>query len=215
MRSAPPRLDSGELSPPPPRQKRSAERRVQLLAAARELFAEKGYEAAAIDEIAKRAHAAAGAFYLYFRSKRQLLVVLMSDFLERLAALQLTPQSGTDMRSGLREFLSAVFRTDIEYSGVVRAWREAAASDPEIARMQKDIETWTHGRVLRVFRELNRHSNARADADLPGFARMMDRHFWSLLARRATSSSREFQREVALSADVIFRYLFRDSGPER
>jgi len=206
-----PALHTGEQQPGLPQQARSIEKRKKLLRAGRLLFAEKGYEATSIRQIAAEGGAAAGAFYIYFHSKRQMLVVLMNELLQRLASLNLQPTSGgDDVRTGLRDFLARVFRTDREYYGVVRAWQEAALSDPELGAMQGTIEVWTNARVLGVFQLLQRHPRARRDCDLPAFARMMDRHFWSLLARGSRMSPRDFDHEVELAADVIFHYLFHD-----
>ena len=209
--SHPPTLADDEDLPAPPRQARSLATRKKLLKAGRDLFAERGYHATSIQDLASRAGTAAGAFYTYFRSKRQLLIVLMNELLERLRDLDLRPTGGAaDVRSGLRSFLAAVFRADLEYYGVVRAWQEAALTDASLGRMQAAIERWTNARVLGVFRLLQNHPNARRDADLPTFARMMDRHFWSLLARGANLSRRDFDREVRIAADVIYHYLFQD-----
>ncbi len=41
----------------------------ELLAAAREVFAEKGYKAAGISDIAKKSQMADGTFYKYYESK--------------------------------------------------------------------------------------------------------------------------------------------------
>jgi len=210
--SRPPVLRTGE-QPDPPQQARSLEKRKRLLRAGRLLFAEKGYEAASIQQIAAKGGAAAGAFYTYFHSKRQLLVVLMNELLERLASLNLHPAAGGDVRTGLRNFLAGVFRADREYYGVVRAWQEAALSDRELGAMQRTIEEWTQARVLGVFQLLQRHSGARRDCDLPAFARMMDRHFWALLARGSSMRRQDFEHEVELAADVIYHYVFQDSGP--
>jgi AcrR family transcriptional regulator len=212
MREAPPPLlGADEDLPAPPRQARSLATRKKLLDAGRNLFAEQGYDATSIQAIASRAGTAAGAFYTYFRSKRQLLIVLMNELLERLRDLDLRPKGGGgDVRSGLHNFLAAIFRADLEYYGVVRAWQEAALVDAGLGRMQADIEAWTHARLLGVFRLLQKYPNARPDRDLPAFARMMDRHFWSILARGASLPAREFTRQVQIAADVIYHYLFQD-----
>jgi AcrR family transcriptional regulator len=202
-------LRTGEEQPAPPQQARSLEKRKKLLRAGCLLFAEKGYEATSIQRIAAAGGAAAGAFYTYFHSKRQMLVELMNELLQRLASLNLRPAGGDNIRAGLRSFLAGAFRADREYYGVVRAWQEAALSDPELGMMQKTIESWTQARVLGVFQLLQRHPKARRDCDLPGFARMMDRHFWSLLARGSRMRQRDFDHEVELAADVIYHYLFK------
>src|ERR1039458_3938019 len=209
--SGPPILADDEDLPAPPRQARSLVTRKKLLEAGRSLFAEQGYHATSIQEITARAGTAARGFYTYFRSKRQLPIVLMNELLERLSNLDLRPAGGgADVRAGLRGFLAAVFRADLEYYGVVRAWQEAALTDAGLGQMQAAIETWTNARVLGVFRLLQQYPNARPDRDLPTFARMMDRHFWSLLARGASLPRRECDREVRIAADVIYHYLFRD-----
>jgi AcrR family transcriptional regulator len=193
----------------PPRQARSHEKRASLMAAARALFGRKGYEATSIGDITSSANAAAGAFYTYFRSKQQLLVVLMDELIDRLSGVNITPGASSTTPEGLRDFLADVFRVDLEYYGVIRAWQEATLTDPELARLQRQIEAWTSRRILEVFQRLRATPNARKDTDLPTFARMMDRHFWSLLARRGSISQRDFNREIDVAADVIHRYLFR------
>jgi AcrR family transcriptional regulator len=194
---------------PLPRQQRSVEKRARILNAGRTLFHARGYEATSIEDITARAGVAAGAFYLYFRSKRQLLIVLMNELTERLAALDLRPAASKDMQSTLRAFVAALFRTDLEYFGVVRAWQEASLTDPELRAMHAEIESWTHSRILGLFRKLQALPRARRGTDLAAFAQMMDRHFWSLLARAATLTPRELQREVRIAADVMYRYLFQ------
>lgn len=193
-----PLLASSEELPSPPKQARSVEKRAKLLEAGRALFREKGYEATSIADVTARAGMASGAFYLYFRSKKQLLVVLMNELTERLAGIKLAATKE------LRPFIASLFRTDLEYFGVVRAWHEAILTDSELRAMHAEIEAWTQARILTLFRALQ----PRPDADVLAFARMMDRHFWSLLARASTLTPRELQRETRLAADVIQRYLF-------
>ncbi|HEY1351514.1 MAG TPA: helix-turn-helix domain-containing protein, partial [Ktedonobacteraceae bacterium] len=57
-------------------------RRAELLKAAREVLAEKGFEAATISEIVARAGVAQGTFYLYFPSKISLVVTLAAELQE-------------------------------------------------------------------------------------------------------------------------------------
>lgn len=183
-------------------------RRQKIVDAARVLFAKHGYEATSIEQITTTAGMASGAFYTYFRSKRQLLLVLMDELLERLESLDLRPGDDAQVRNGLRRFLSAVFRADIDYYGVIRAWQEATLADPALGARAKEVESWTAARIERVFRTLRRLPRARAGVDRATFARMMDRHFWALLATAGDRSSRQFDREIRVAADVIYYYLF-------
>lgn len=54
-------------------------RRKAILGAAKALFAEKGYDAATLDDIASRAGYAKGTIYLYFPSKEELFLNLMEE----------------------------------------------------------------------------------------------------------------------------------------
>jgi AcrR family transcriptional regulator len=61
-----------------------AERRAQILAKAREVFARLGYHAATVDDIVLAAGIARGTFYLYFEDKRAVFAELVDRFLARL-----------------------------------------------------------------------------------------------------------------------------------
>ena len=66
---------------------RGADRRTQLLSAARSVFAKKGYEEATVSEIVGRAGVAQGTFYLYFPGKEALAGAFAETLSERLAEL--------------------------------------------------------------------------------------------------------------------------------
>jgi AcrR family transcriptional regulator len=66
------------------RRRPKAERVREILAAARDVFAEQGYDAAPVAEIARRAGVVEGTIYKHFDSKRDLLFRVMSDFYESL-----------------------------------------------------------------------------------------------------------------------------------
>ncbi len=61
-------------------------RREQLLAAAREILAENGYERTTVSSIASRANVAQGTFYLYFPSKEALPGALALELSRALGA---------------------------------------------------------------------------------------------------------------------------------
>ena len=57
-----------------------AERRSTILAAARDVFAKRGYHASTIDDIVAETGVARGTFYLYFEDKRAVFSDLMDRF---------------------------------------------------------------------------------------------------------------------------------------
>jgi AcrR family transcriptional regulator len=64
---------------------KKAERRAQILEAARDVFARLGYHQATIDHIVGEAGVARGTFYLYFEDKRAVFAELIDQFSSRLA----------------------------------------------------------------------------------------------------------------------------------
>src|SRR5271169_2033976 len=69
------------------RKERSAARREAILSAALDEFSSRGFEAARLDDVAKRAGVAKGTIYLYFRDKESLF--------QELIRAMLTPLIGT------------------------------------------------------------------------------------------------------------------------
>jgi TetR/AcrR family transcriptional regulator, transcriptional repressor for nem operon len=67
------------------RTKPAEQRRADLLEAGRELFLAKGVAATSLDDITGRAGVSKGLFYLYFRSKDDLLNALQDQFSTELA----------------------------------------------------------------------------------------------------------------------------------
>ncbi|MFT3956009.1 MAG: TetR/AcrR family transcriptional regulator [Piscinibacter sp.] len=63
----------------PPRQRRKEARPQELIDAALELFAEKGFAATRSEEVAARAGVAKGTLYLYYPSKEELLKAVISQ----------------------------------------------------------------------------------------------------------------------------------------
>ena len=60
-------------------QRRAEDRPREICAAALEVFAEKGFAAARLDEIARRAGVSKGTLYLYFEDKEQLFRAVVRD----------------------------------------------------------------------------------------------------------------------------------------
>jgi AcrR family transcriptional regulator len=210
-----PQLLSGEDLPPAPRQKRSRAKRAQMLSAALALFGEKGYEATSINEIASRAGVAIGSFYQHFRTKRQLLLVLMDELLEGLSRLELRPKGAGDLRASLHALLKGAFATELTYASAYRAWQEAVLLDSSLKRHQERIENWTRARVVSVFELLLQMPGARRDVNVPVLARLMDRFFWDLLGQGLRLPTAELAAILESTTDLLYHALFRDSIPTR
>src|SRR6185295_5914199 len=67
------------LAQAPKFRRRKADRPGEIVAAALEVFAEKGFAAARLDEIAGRAGVSKGTLYLYFKDKGDLFRAVVRD----------------------------------------------------------------------------------------------------------------------------------------
>ena len=189
-----------------PSQKRSRIKREAILRAAVELFERNGYEATAIGDITKRAGTSVGGFYQYFISKRQLLLVLMNELLQKLEQIDMQPSGQGDLKSAIESVLRAGLATDLAYAGAYRAWREAMLSDTQLSGIDALMRAWTTGRLRAVFEMLARLPGARRGIDVALFAALMDRLFWDLLASTLGSNP----RLIETLSHIIYHALFKD-----
>lgn len=206
-----PDLLAGEELARVPSQRRSRTKREAILRAGVELFERNGYEATAIGHIVSRAGTSVGGFYQYFRSKRQLLLVLMSELLQKLEQIDMQPSGQTDLRSAIESVLRAGLATDLAYAGAYRAWREAMLSDRQLETLDEQMRAWTAGRLRAVFEMLAQLPRARRGVDVSTLAAVMDRLFWDLLASTLRSNS----RLIEALGHIIYHSLFEDSAPAR
>ena len=206
--SAPERPDllKHEDLPDAPKQRRSRQTRDALLSAALTLFAARGFERTSIAAIAKEVNAAAGTFYQHFRSKRQLLLVLMDNLLREIEALNLdlSDDPRAVLETALREGLSA----DRTYLGAYRAWREVALSDAEIMALDQEVEAWTAGRVALALRSALALPGARRKVDVETTARLLNLLFW----RVAESNSGDDERILQAVMHLFTHALFEDGA---
>jgi AcrR family transcriptional regulator len=94
------------------RTERAEATRAQLLRAARELFAERGYAAVGTEEIVGRAQVTRGALYHHFRDKRDLFRAVHEDLERELVEAIAAEIGGIDdplelLSQGIRAFLDA------------------------------------------------------------------------------------------------------------
>lgn len=117
--------------------RRPADRPAEILAAALEVFAERGFQAARLEEVARRAGVSKGALYLYFETKADLFRAVVSDAispnLERvkaMAAAEVTFEQAARMGIGM---LARTVVTDRRITGVVKLVIAESRNHPELA----------------------------------------------------------------------------------
>lgn len=101
----------------PRREREKIRQRREMLAAALELFSEKGYHNVSMNEIAQRSEFAVGTLYKFFTSKDELYKTLMLDLADRFqSALREALETGDDEIEKLRNYVKVkgdVFKANL------------------------------------------------------------------------------------------------------
>lgn len=99
------------------------ERRQELVNAARELFIKQGFELTTMSQIAERAGVAQGTFYIYFKSKQDVLMAIMQELLGACGNVIRSLAERTDLSvpAILRQALADCFTLVIQEPRLVEA----------------------------------------------------------------------------------------------
>lgn len=120
------------------RERAKNERREQILAVARDVFARRGYHQTTIDDIVAQAGVARGTFYLYFEDKRAVFSALIDRFAARLTeAIQriVTDDAARPVAEQVRDNIRAILRTCLAERAMTKIlFTDAAGVDPDFDR---------------------------------------------------------------------------------
>jgi AcrR family transcriptional regulator len=115
-----------------------AERRLQILTAARDEFAKRGYHQTTIDDIVAQAGVARGTFYLYFEDKRAVFSDLIDRFAAQLAMTIVritTDDPGENVASQVRENIRRIIGTCLGDRAMTKIlFSDAVGVDPAFDR---------------------------------------------------------------------------------
>jgi AcrR family transcriptional regulator len=97
--------------------------REKLLNSALELFSSSWYETVSISEISRHAGKSSGSFYNYFKSKEDIFLILLNDFL-LIFENQMEGISGETVEERLESFIFITINTGKKYKNMVTVFRE-------------------------------------------------------------------------------------------
>lgn len=124
------------------RQRRPDARPVEILSAALQLFSEKGFSAARIEDVASRAGVSKGVIYLYFKDKTALLQALVHQAIggqiAAAAALVDEHQGSVSLLIGRVLAMFASRLRDTELAHVIKLVISESRAHPEIGRFYLD-----------------------------------------------------------------------------
>lgn len=127
------------------------QRRRQLLAAARRVFAERGYHQTSLQDLLTEARVARGTFYQYFESRRACLGAVLAGFLDTLrdAIAPVDVRADTPPRDQLIANLVRVLGVLEADAGLARLLlHEARGSDPEFDELLEEFDARVLGFIL-------------------------------------------------------------------
>ena len=129
-----------------PAESRKAARRDDILSAALQIFAEKGYHEAGIADIAARLGIGHGTFYRYFKNKHDIAVAVLDRVVERVARVGL--MEDPESTNNVSEYRAQISR-------MLTRMIDLGASDPDLVRFFQMqgfvVDPERLGRTMDVF----------------------------------------------------------------
>ena len=212
-----------------PSQERSKHTRDKIIAAALEMFSEKGYHATNSKEIANHAGVAIGSFYSYFKDKKELFIETFKyfdTFIENRMNDNIADTSGhTDgnawmnLRKNLsdcndnKEKLKIVFTNLLKshnyYPGFSREVSIMRLLDPDIKKAVDEHEIADIKNMTEIIKSIG--DNLRIE-DVDIAANIIYHTLELIIHETATAPGMEDRQERIINGltDMIARYLIKD-----
>ncbi|UCE28205.1 MAG: TetR/AcrR family transcriptional regulator [Candidatus Coatesbacteria bacterium] len=122
------------------RERERETRRAEIIAAARKVFAAKGYDAATLDEIAAEAEFAKGTLYGYFDGKRDLFLKMVEEGFDEVAdVFGEALASADDFDGGIRALIAAELDYINEHRDFFDIMMSYRTADPEHVRRLREL----------------------------------------------------------------------------
>jgi AcrR family transcriptional regulator len=137
-------IKDGSMLPPgePKFRRRPADRPAEILAAALEVFAARGFQAARLEEVAKRAGVSKGALYLYFETKADLFRAVVTDAISpNIERVKAVASADLPLEQVVRMALPMLARqvvSDRRITGVVKLVIAESRNHPELAAIWRE-----------------------------------------------------------------------------
>lgn len=145
--------------------------RERLLRAAESVFAERGFEQSSIAEIASRAEAALGTFYVYFPDKKSVFIELVDELGQRLRHQLSEATAGLEDRLAVeRAGFFTFFDFITEHRGLYRIVRQAEFVDEPTFR--RYYHQFARGYVAGLEQAMDAGEVRRLDAEAIAYCLM-------------------------------------------
>jgi len=165
------------------RQIRAVETRKRIVAAAKKLISENGFENVSIEDIAKEAEVSTGSFYTYFKKKEDVVEELNQSNFYRLAEItnEIVDKDLNDrLKYYCREFLAEIERVGIE---ICRQWIRNNIAPVETEISEKKTTKYQHDYLAMksILAEGIRRGELSADAPVDELALFLNAQLYGLM----------------------------------
>lgn len=185
-----------------------AQRRLELLRAASEVFAARGYHAAKIDDIVAEANVSKGTFYLYFTDKRAVFTELVDNLFVRLAAAIIRVDPSGDVDEQVKQNVRAIVGVLLADPKLTRIFFSYAAGlDPEFVQKVRAFQDSVLGILEQALRD-GQTLGIVAEGDAAVYATFTFGGLKELILEAAAQGSPSPDREERV-VEGVFRLLER------
>jgi AcrR family transcriptional regulator len=193
------------------RQQQAAETRERMLAAAREVFETKGYQAASVATITKAAETAHGTFYLYFKNRDDAFAQVIADVVEEMLD-ESRARVSDDRYANLEGMIAGVVVVFARHAGLWRCLLEGMMQSPAI----EEIWLWiTKEFTDRISHRIEREQEAgliRGIDALETAEALSSMTQWygfrKLVSQRSTPSDEDVQDTITVLTDLWYHALY-------
>jgi AcrR family transcriptional regulator len=163
--------------------RKAARTRDQLLQAAYETFAAKGYQGTSVADIALAANVSLGTYYQYFRDRNDIMSTLVRISVVDLLHGTQKPWDPARGRLGLRRVVAGFVETYVATAPFQAVWEEVTHVDDELAALRRDLSGVFADAVAGALREGAASGLVRTDLDPLAMAKaltsMVDRYCYA------------------------------------
>lgn len=201
-----------------PVQSRGIETKNSIIAAARELFEEKGYHGTNSKEIAGRAGLAVGTFYSYFDGKKPVFIEVIRLYYREISEAVLSEEAMNqilepvkqkmDLKKMVRELIRAMYRAHTISPDLHREITAMIYSDSEIEKVASEEEEKTIGLVMTLLEMIPENSLRVKNIDAAVEAVFLSSE--AVIHRLKMFNNKENHEELLEELeDMIYLYLFK------
>lgn len=119
--------------------KKDINTRDRIISAATEVYFDKGFSDAKIDDITSYVGLSHGTFYIYFKNKKDVLYKLVKETFDLLYDVTEDPWKREHSYESLRESIHGYFIMYQSHWKVIRTWKEVAMQDAEFMQLWETL----------------------------------------------------------------------------